>query len=84
MKHGPAFGDHIKTERFKRRKYDDENPRQLQIRWYMFPLAMVIVGGTLLFNLFFVQIIQGDYYQKLSDSNRMRTQVLFLTAMGLR
>lgn len=76
MKHGPAFGDHIKTERFKRRKYDDENPRQLQIRWYMFPLAMVIVGGTLLFNLFFVQIIQGDYYQKLSDSNRMRTQVI--------
>ncbi len=75
MKHGFAFGDHIKTEKLKKRKYD-ENPKPLTIRWYMFPVAMVIVGGTLLFNLFFVQIIQGDYYQKLSDSNRIRTQTI--------
>jgi penicillin-binding protein 2 len=37
---------------------------------------MVILGGILLFNLFSVQIIQGDYYQKLSDSNRIRTQTI--------
>src|SRR5690348_381256 len=75
MKHGFAFGDHIRTEKLKKHKIDD-NPKPLSIRWYMFPIAMIIVGGTLLFNLFFVQIIQGDYYQKLSVSNRIRSQVV--------
>lgn len=76
MKHGLAFGDHIRTEKVKRRNYDDTTTRPLRVRWYMFPLSLVIVGGTLLFNLFFVQIIQGDYYQKLSDSNRIRSQTI--------
>lgn len=76
MKHGFAFGDHIKTEKVKRRKYDDDPTRPLKTRRYMFPLSIAVIGGILLVNLFLVQIIQGEYYQKLSDSNRIRTQII--------
>ncbi len=75
MKHGFAFGDHIKTEKVKRRRYEEDR-RPLHIRWYLLPIALIVVGCVLLFNLFSVQIIQGDYYNKLSDSNRIRTQVI--------
>ncbi len=76
MKHGFAFGDHIKTEKFKRRRYVEDDVKPLQIRWYMFPVTMIVMGGILLFNLFSVQIIQGEYYQKLADSNRIRSQTI--------
>src|SRR5882757_8771032 len=75
MKHGFAFGDHIKTEKFKKRTYDEDS-KPLRTRWYLFPVLLIIVGGILLFNLFSVQIIQGNYYQGLSDSNRIRTQII--------
>ncbi|MGI8420148.1 MAG: penicillin-binding transpeptidase domain-containing protein [Candidatus Levyibacteriota bacterium] len=75
MKHGFAFGDHIKTEKFKRRKYE-EDAKPLRTRWYLFPALIIILGGILFFNLFAVQIIQGSYYQQLSDSNRIRTQII--------
>lgn len=75
MKHGFAFGDHIKTEKFKRRRHDEDD-KPLRTRWYLFPALLIVVGGILLFNLFAVQIIQGSYYQDLSDSNRIRTQII--------
>ncbi len=75
MKHGVAFGDHIKTEKIKRRHYEEEAP-PLRLRWYLLPTILVVVGLVLVCNLFSVQIIQGKYYQGLSDSNRMRTQVI--------
>src|SRR5579863_521320 len=75
MKHGYAFGDHIKTEKIKRRHYE-EDAKPLHIRWYLLPVLLVLAGSFLCLNLFFVQIIQGGYYQKLSDSNRIRTQVI--------
>lgn len=75
MKHGVAFGDHIKTEKIKRHHYNEE-PKQLRLRWYLLPGILLVVGTVLLFNLFSVQIIQGHYYQTLSDSNRIRTQVI--------
>lgn len=75
MKHGVAFGDHIKTEKIKRRHYE-EYVKQLQMRWYLLPVVLIVVGIVLFLNLFSVQIIQGQYYQKLSDSNRIRTQVI--------
>lgn len=75
MKTGYAFGDHIKTERIKKHKYT-EGTKQLFFRWYILPIMVVLVGGLLLFNLFSLQIIHGNYYQKLSDSNRIRTQII--------
>jgi penicillin-binding protein 2 len=75
MKHGHAFGDHIRTEKIKRRHYEEE-AKPLRMRWYLLPVLLIGTGVILLFNLFFVQIIQGTYYQHLSDSNRMRTQII--------
>lgn len=75
MKPGFAFGDHIKTEKIKRRHYE-EDEKPLTLRWYLLPVLLILVGGVLFFNLFLVQIVQGNYYQALSDSNRMRTQII--------
>jgi len=75
MKPGFAFGDHVKTEKIKRHHYTDE-PKNLRLRWYLLPLILVVIGTVLLLNLFAVQIFQGSYYQQLSDSNRMRTQII--------
>src|SRR6266568_279129 len=75
MKHGFAFGDHIKTEKIKHRHYDEE-PKPLRLRWYLLPVLLILVGVILLLNLLSVQIIQGNYYQHLSDSNRIRSLVI--------
>src|SRR5579859_3695419 len=75
MKHGYAFGDHIKTEKIKRRHYEEE-AKPLRLRWYLLPVLLIAAGVILVFTLFSVQIIQGNYYQKLSDSNRMRSIVI--------
>jgi penicillin-binding protein 2 len=75
MKHGVAFGDHIKTEKIKRHHYEEE-AKPLKLRWYLLPILLGVVGVVLIFTLFSVQIIQGHYYQKLSDSNRIRTQII--------
>ena len=75
MKHGYAFGDHIKTEKIKRRHYEEE-AKPLHLRWYLLPVLLIAFGIILLFTLFSVQIIQGNYYQRLSDSNRIRSVVI--------
>lgn len=75
MKQGLAFGDHIKTEKVKHRKYE-EDIQPMKMRWYLFPSIMIVLGCILLFNLFSVQVISGDYYGKLADSNRIRTQII--------
>ena len=75
MNPGHAFGDHIKTEKIKRHHYEEE-AKLLLLRWYLLPVLIIFFGVLLLFNLFSVQVIQGHYYQQLSDSNRIRTQVI--------
>lgn len=44
------------------------------MRWYLLPVFLVIASLLLIGKLVFVQIFQGDHYQKLSDTNRIRTQ----------
>src|SRR6185437_7666514 len=46
MKHGVAFGDHIKTEKIKRRHYDEES-KPLHLRWYLLPALLILVGVVL-------------------------------------
>ncbi|HWY78968.1 MAG TPA: penicillin-binding transpeptidase domain-containing protein [Candidatus Sulfotelmatobacter sp.] len=75
MKVGFAFGDHIKTEKIKRRHYE-EDAKPLRLRWYLLPVLIILAGAILFLNLFSVQIVQGGYYQQLSDSNRIRTQIV--------
>lgn len=75
MKHGVAFGEHIKTEKIKRRKYDD-NPPGLKIREYLPLLVLLVATLLLLGKLVTLQIFQGSYYKQLSDSNRIRTYVI--------
>src|SRR5260221_999749 len=75
MKHGFAFSDHIKTEKIKRHHYEEE-AKPLKLRWYLLPILLGLMGLILFLNLFSVQIIQGHYYQKLSDSNRIRTRII--------
>lgn len=75
MKVGFAFGDHIKTEKIKRRHYEEES-KPLRLRWYLLPVMLILTGGVLFLNLFAIQILQGHYYQQLSDYNRIRTQII--------
>lgn len=75
MKPGFAFGDHIRTEKIKRHHHEEE-PRSLRLRWYLLPVFLVVFGIILVVNVFAVQIVQGSYYQQLSDSNRIRTQII--------
>ncbi len=75
MKHGFAFGEHIKTGTFKRRNYD-ESPKTFTLRDFLFPLVLVGVAALLFWKLFSLQIMHGDDYRKLADSNRIRTLVI--------
>ncbi len=77
MKHGFAFGEHIKTEKVRKRRYDDEGGDQpLQARGFLLPIILGIITILLLGKLFALQLVQGDTYKKLADSNKTRTQVI--------
>jgi|SRR6185369_12062665 len=75
MKHGFAFGDHIKTEKVKRHRYDDgETP--LKPRGFLLPVILIVATVLLFFKLFSLQLIHGSDFRKLADSNRTRTQII--------
>lgn len=46
------------------------------MRVVIFPLLIALVGIILFGRLFFLQILGGQYYRDLSDTNRIRTQIL--------
>lgn len=73
MKHGLAFTDHIRTEKVPKRS---KKTSSLKPRNNLLALLLFFIGILLLGRLFFVQVVQGEYYRLLSDSNRIRTQVL--------
>jgi penicillin-binding protein 2 len=77
MNHGFAFGEHIKTEKVKRRRYDDEGgDPPLRSRGFLLPVVLGIITVLLLGKLFTLQLVQGDTYKKLADSNKTRTQII--------
>ena len=76
MNHGILFGESIRTEKIRRRSYDDSPRSRFRGRDFLFPLILVAILILFLSKLFYLQIIQGNYYKKLSDSNRIRTQVV--------
>ncbi len=75
MKTGFAFGEHIKTEKIKKRRYSN-GPIKLRFRGVLFPAVVFIAGAILFFKLFHLQVVKGDEYKSLSDSNRIRTQII--------
>jgi penicillin-binding protein 2 len=77
MNHGILFGENIRTERIKQRRYDDDRPSsRYRTRSFLFLATVVLVGITLILKLFFLQVFEGKKYRTLSDSNRIRTQLI--------
>ena len=71
VKIGPAFGDYIKLE--KSQRHPSSSGKNYSIRSYLFPLILVGAVTLLIVRLFFLQIIEGSNYRKLSDTNRTKT-----------
>lgn len=75
MKHGIAFPDAIRTEKIKRRNFSERSPRGMRTNIFLILLAMF--GGILFFRIFFLQVVKGNFYRGLSDSNRIRTSIIY-------
>ncbi|MBI4096584.1 MAG: penicillin-binding protein 2 [Candidatus Levybacteria bacterium] len=71
MKIGPAFGDYIKLERSQ--KHPSSSVKNYSIRTYLLPVVLLLAVALIISRLFFLQIIKGESYRNLSDSNRTRT-----------
>jgi penicillin-binding protein 2 len=74
---GASFSDSIYSQKSSfvrlKRGYGGDEPR---LRQGLFLLLIFLVGGVLLFRLFFLQVITGQQYRLLSDSNRTHTEVI--------
>jgi len=75
MNTGFAFGDHIKTEKIKRRSASESS--RFVIKTFLPILFLFIVVCVCIVRLVYLQLFQGSYYRALSDSNRIRTQVIY-------
>ncbi len=72
---GFAFGDHIKTEKIGRRgSYESSN---FVVRTFLPLLFLFVIVSVCIGRLVYLQLFQGVYYRSLSDSNRIRTQVIY-------
>jgi len=72
---GIAFGDFVTEERMNRRRGGGSGAIGEILG--VFPLFVLGIAFSFLFaRLFYIQIIRGDYYKKLSDSNRTLTKIL--------
>src|SRR3990167_5364219 len=70
-KMSPIFGEGISTEKIKKRNYSETKSRDM--RFYIIPLVFVGSVVLILIRLFFLQVIQGNYFRTLSDTNRIKT-----------
>lgn len=76
MKHGFAFGEHIKTEKVKKRRYDENPHLSFSVRGLLLPVVLIAAVVLLIIKLFILQIFHGNDYRKLADSNRIRTAII--------
>lgn len=77
MKHGVAFGDSIHTEKIKRRHFSEDDPSSSSMRGKVLLAALLLVTLTIFFKIVSLQIVRGEYYRTLSDSNRTRTRIIY-------
>lgn len=75
MKTGAAFSDHIRTENIPKRRSFIEG--SVSFRSGVLLFSLVLLSGILLIRLFTLQIVKGSYYRILSDSNRIRTKIIY-------
>src|SRR6266480_846212 len=75
MKHGFLFGENIRSEKIKRHRYE-EGQSVLKSRGLLLPLVLCLVLLLLISKLFSLQVVHGDEYKKLADSNRTRTLII--------
>lgn len=75
MKVGHAFADHIKSEKIVRRHYSENIDRNMRSRFLL--VFVLFALGVLLFRLTSLQLFLGNYYRTLSDSNRIRTKIIY-------
>lgn len=73
---GPVFSESITTEKIKRRDNYNEGHGLREMRTYLVPIVIVVIILIILIRLFFVQVIKGNYYRFLSDTNRIKTIVV--------
>lgn len=70
-KTGVAFPDFIRTEKLSGRRDFSEKQRGFRSSFAL--IFLVIISLAIFSKLFWIQIFKGEYYNKLSDSNRIRT-----------
>jgi len=75
MKVGPIFFESIHTEKIPKRNHYSSS-QESGMRYWLFPVIIFCLLSLLAFRLGFLQIIQGEYYRSLSDSNRIRNTVI--------
>jgi penicillin-binding protein 2 len=71
VKIGPAFGDYIRLE--KGQKHSGDFGKDHSVRGYILPTILILGVLLIISRLFFLQIVEGNNYRKLSDGNRTRT-----------
>ncbi|MGH7245883.1 MAG: penicillin-binding transpeptidase domain-containing protein [Candidatus Levyibacteriota bacterium] len=74
MKIGAAFSDEVHTGIASKRHTSEHAARNM--RGYFFGVFIFLCSVTLLGRLFILQILQGEYYRNLSDSNRTHTTII--------
>lgn len=74
VKTGVAFGDYISTG--GKRKLRDFEKDQGSTRNFFLIFSLLAVLVLVIFKLFSLQILQGDYYRGLANSNRIKTVVI--------
>ncbi len=75
---GIAFGEHVYRQEFhqqKNNRFDSSTPAK-KTRGILLLAALFLVVLLLFGKLLFVQLFEGAYFKKLSDSNRIRTNVV--------
>ena len=71
MKIGPAFGDYIRLE--KSQRHPGNFDKSYSVRSYILPAILIVAVILITARLFSLQIIKGESFRNLSDSNRTKT-----------
>jgi len=76
MKHGAAFGDYITGGKKRTKRSYDESFSENYFRSYILLGGLVFLFVVFVSRLFWLQILEGGNYRSLSDSNRIRTEIV--------
>ncbi|MBI2033164.1 MAG: hypothetical protein HYT10_01730 [Candidatus Levybacteria bacterium] len=72
---GHAFPEYIHNEKKSRRRFDSMSDNR-SFRSFLMPVCFLLVFLLLFSRLVFLSVFQGNYYQRISDNNRIRTFVI--------